>query len=187
MRSWSTLILVVALLLGGCAKPAPVAPPKLGSIANAELDAVVCPPTDWRAKPLVRDDRSTHQTWVSPTGDTAYGVIRFSMPLPVGDDFALWGFLREMKKTEGEAVLLEKSNVREKRGLRFVAEGGLYRIRGIIDTRGFNGWVVYAGTLRVHPIRLDELELAVQARDNTAPGLGDRPHAEAADAPPELN
>jgi hypothetical protein len=132
----------------------------------SELDAAVVPPMGWRADPLKTTPRHTHQTWISPTGETAYGVIHFTLPLPVGEDLALWGFLSEMKKSEGEAVLLSKNRAGDH--LEFVAEGGKYRINGILVTRGFRGWMIYAGTLRSRPIVVDDLELAVQARDNTA-------------------
>lgn len=135
-----------------------------------ELDATVLPPRGWRADPIKTSARHTHQTWISPTGETAYGVIRFTLPLPVGEDVALWGFLSEMKKSEGEAVLLSKNRAGGR--LRFVAEGGRYRINGILVTRGFRGWTVYAGTVRSAPVAVDDLELAVQARENTALGSG---------------
>ena len=165
---------IILFLMAGCAKPQAETPLPASAIEIKELQAWVIPPENWRSDPIKRTSRHVHQTWVSPTGDTAYGVIRFPLPLPVGEDLALWGFMREMKQTEGEAILLHKGKVPEKPGLRFEAEGGLYRIRGIIVTRGFGGWVAYAGTLRDHAIRLDELELAVQARENTAFGSGHR-------------
>lgn len=133
------------------------------------IDARVTPPLDWKPDPLKTSDRHNHQVWISPDGGTAYGVIHFTLPLPVGEDLALRGFLAEMKKSEGEATLLSKN--RDGDRLRFVAEGGKYRIRGILLTRGFRGWAVYAGTLRSLPVAVDELALAVQARENTALGL----------------
>jgi hypothetical protein len=63
------------------------------------------------------------------------------------------------------------SKNRDGERLRFVAEGGKYRIRSILLTRGFRGWAVYAGTLRSMAVAVDELALAVQARENTALGL----------------
>lgn len=135
----------------------------------AELDARVVPPRGWTAEPFKTSDRHNHRVWVSPSGESAYGVIHFTMPLPVGEDLALRGFLAEMKKSEGEATLLSKK--RDGDRIRFVAEGGKYRIRGILLTRGFRGWAVYAGTLRSVAAAVDELALAVQARENTALGL----------------
>ena len=96
-------------------------------------------------------------------------MIHFTLPLPVGEEIALRGFLAEMKRHEGEAKLLSKN--REGDRLRFVAEGGKYRIRGILLTKAFQGWAVYAGTLRSRSPAVDELALAVQARENTALSL----------------
>src|SRR5688500_92404 len=136
---------------------------------DAELDARVVPPLGWQREPFKQSDRHNHLVWVSPTGGAAYGVIHFTLPLPVGEELALRGFLAEMKKSEGEATLLSKNRDGER--IRFVAAGGKYRIRGILLTRGFRGWAVYAGTLRSLPVAVDELALAVQARENTALGL----------------
>jgi hypothetical protein len=134
-----------------------------------ELDARVTPPADWKPDRLKTSERHQHQVWLSPTGETAYGVIYFTLPLPVGEELALRGFLAEMKKSEGEATLLTKNRDGER--LRFVAEGGKYRIRGTLLTRGLRGWAVYAGTLRSRTVAVDDLALAVQARENTALGL----------------
>jgi hypothetical protein len=141
--------------------------------AVPEVQAMCDPPRDWAPQPLERTGSHAQQVWLSPTGRTAYGVICFALPLPLGSNLALSGFLREMKRQEGQATLLSRSPGPD--GLSFVAEGGKYRVRGTIVTRGRRGWVVYAGTLRHGPVALDELELAVQARDNTAPGLPDPP------------
>jgi hypothetical protein len=135
------------------------------------LDARVAPPTGWKVEREDQTDRFIQRVWVSPTGHTSYGVIRFTLPLPVGQDLALWGFLQEMKRSEGESRLVQKS--RDDKGLRFIAEGGRYRVDGMIVTRGFDGWATYAGTLRSGPVDLDELELAVQARENTTFGLAE--------------
>ena len=134
-----------------------------------EIDARVTPPLGWTADPLKASDRHNHQVWVSPDRGTAYGVIYFTLPLPVGEELALRGFLAEMKRSEGEATLLSKN--RDGEQIRFVAEGGKYRIHGTLLTRGLRGWAVYAGTLRSRSIAVDELALAVQARENTALGL----------------
>ena len=134
-----------------------------------ELDARVVPPLGWHIDPVKNSDRHAHSVWVSPSGSTAYGVIHFTLPLPVGEEIALRGFLSEMKRSEGEARLLSKNRDGER--LRFIAEGGKYRIRGILLTKAFQGWAVYAGTLRSASLAVDELALAVQARENTALGL----------------
>jgi hypothetical protein len=134
-----------------------------------ELDARVVPPRGWKTDLIETTDRHTQSVWISPTGGAAYGVIHFTLPLPVGEEIALRGFLAQMKKSAGEATLLSKN--RDGDRLRFVAEGGKYRIRGILLTKGFQGWAVYAGTLRSRALAVDELALAVQARENTALGL----------------
>jgi hypothetical protein len=137
-------------------------------VYNRVLRAIVTPPLGWVPDPLKQSARHRHQVWVSPTGDTAYGIIYFNLPLPCGDDLALWGFLQEMKKVEGEARLLSKQN--DYSGLRFVAEGGLYTIRAKLQVDGFHGWVIYAGTLRSRPVNPPELDIAQKARESTRLG-----------------
>lgn len=139
---------------------------------NSSVEAVVTPPAGWRAEPLKSSARHKHQVWISPSGNTAYGVIHFRMPLPVGSALALrHGFLPEMKRAEGEARLISSQRDPALPGLRFVAEGGLYRLRANMMTRGWRGWAVYAGTLRAKEIVPDELERAERAREHTTVGL----------------
>jgi len=183
MRRIVALILLLSSLVHGCA---PRKPPRSGAfatthptslpglagpIADSQLDALCIPPQGWIAQPRRSSSQHAHQIWLSPGGQTAYGVIHFSLPLPVGEDLALWGFLREMRRTQGEAILDSKRQDPQSGAIDFVAEGGSYVIRVILLTRGFHGWAVYAGTLRNQPIVQDELELAMRARDNTALGL----------------
>lgn len=149
--------------------------PMLGALSpaepNADVEATVTPPAGWRAEPLKSSGKHNHQVWISPSGDTAYGVIRFKMPLPVGPDLALrLGILPEMRRTEGEARLISSQRDPDLPGLRFVAEGGLYRLRSNLITRGWRGWVIYAGTLRAKEIVPNELALAELAREHTAVG-----------------
>jgi hypothetical protein len=179
----SITILLLAIICVGCAAsaasrqsaPRPTAQTAAfreelaAPLEIPELDASVVAPRGWTAEPFKTSPRHNHLVWVSPTGDAAYGVIYFTLPLPVGNEIALRGFLAEMKRSEGEAALLSKNRDGER--LRFVAEGGKYRIRGILLTKGFHGWAVYAGTLRSRALPVDELALAVQARENTALGL----------------
>ena len=77
----------------------------------------------------------------------------------------------QMKKTEGEAIDLGEDYDDKLPGLRFVAEGGLYKLRGNLIVRGSYAWVPYAGTLRSAEIDADELRLAERARENTMPGV----------------
>jgi hypothetical protein len=140
--------------------------------ANTDVMALVMPPRGWRADPLKSSPSHKHQVWVSPTGDTAYGVIHFQMPLPVGDNFALYGFIRQMKQTEGDATLISQENDDKLPGIRFVAEGGRYRIRANLITSGSEGWAIYAGTLRGRPTDDAELILAQNAREQTRIHVG---------------
>jgi hypothetical protein len=142
-------------------EPAPVAS------VLAECD----PPIGWLPDPLKKDDRHTHQVWLSPSRRTAYGVIHFTLPLPVGVNIVYWQFLREMKRSEGEATLIERQNDPNLPGIRFVVDDPSYRTRFYLIVSGFEGWAVYAGTLRDQPIMPDELELAERARDHTVVGL----------------
>jgi hypothetical protein len=132
--------------------------------------ANVTPPLGWEAQPLKSSDEHAHEVWISPSGHTAYGVIRFDLPLPVGHELALKGFLGQMRQSEGEARLLSKQWDDSMRGMRFVATGGLYTIRTNLLVRGSGGWACYAGTLKNQPIDNEELELAVAARDHTTYG-----------------
>ena len=137
----------------------------------AELEAVVTPPIGWRPDPLKRSHNHAHQAWISPTGRTAYGVIRINLPLPlIGPDLVLPRFLREMRQSEGEARLLGRRNDPDLPGIRFLAEGGQYRLRANLITRGFRAWAVYAGTLRAQPEEPRELEVAEAAREQTRIG-----------------
>ena len=134
---------------------------------DGDLSAVVAPPLGWKPDPLKKADNHTHRVWVSADGDAAYGVIAFSLPFPVGPDLVLWGFLQNMRKSEGEATLVEKRPDPDLPGVRFVADGGRYRIRGNLVVDGFGGWVVYAGTLREKPVNFADLRQAQLARERT--------------------
>jgi hypothetical protein len=134
-----------------------------------------CPvPEGWKAEPLKQSDRHTHQVWLSPTGKTAYGVIHFRLPLPVGLNIVHWEFLREMKKKEGDATELSSQDDPTLPGLRFICEGGRYRMRVNLLVDGFEGWAIYAGTLREFEVINAELELAERAREKTILGMPER-------------
>jgi hypothetical protein len=139
------------------------------------LQTIVTPPVDWKQIPHKTTPRSEHDTWVSATGDTAYGVLFIRLPLPVGANITLDQFLKEMRKKEGDAILLEKQDDPAIDGIRFVCEGGIYKIRAKLMTRGFRAWVIYAGTLRAKPVREDELKVAERAREATIIGLPEAP------------
>ena len=141
-----------------------------GGEAVASVGAVCYPPAGWKAEPLKKSARHTHQIWLSPTGHTAYGVIHFSLPWPVGPDLVLSAFLHEMQKQEGEARLLDKSSDPRLPGLRFEAQGTVYHLWGNLKVKGWEGWAVYAGSRTGEPILLPELELAAAARESTRVG-----------------
>ncbi|MFT3786945.1 MAG: hypothetical protein QM770_12390 [Tepidisphaeraceae bacterium] len=134
----------------------------------AAPSAFPAPPLGWSLDKETGDDRFRHLVWISPTGRTAYGIIFFKLPLPVGHELALqYGFLNEMKKNTGEANLLGKRWDPSIEALRFEVEGGLYSLRSSFYVRGLEGWAVYAGTRRDQPLESDELKLAEKAREHT--------------------
>jgi hypothetical protein len=134
---------------------------------NDSLKAVVVPPIGWKAEPPKVNDRHYHQVWLSPSKNTAYGVIYFKLPFPVGTGMTLNGFINEMKKEEGDATLLEKHDDDKLPGVRFEAKGTIYDLRGNLVVDGWHGWVVYAGTIVGKPIDAAELKTAVDAREQT--------------------
>lgn len=154
---------------GGCASGGSSRAVSSGDAGQyvAELQADCHPPSGWTLKPRDPEDRAEHCVWVSPTGLTAYGVMRVALPLPVGERITLWGFMNEMRRREGEGRLVSHESDPGTGELRFVAEGGRYRTRGRIRTRGLTAWVAYAGTLLAQPESAEELQLAEDARDRT--------------------
>jgi hypothetical protein len=155
--------LLLVFIAGGCA-----ATPQPRPVRIEQLDAVCVPPPNWKLDRRDDTKRYVQRVWVSPSGKTSYGVIHFTMPVALGNSMALAGFLSELKRNEGEARLISKTPLEQ--GLAFVAEGGRYRVNGIIRTRGKAGWAIYAGTLRAAPLAFDEVSLAVHARDSTIAG-----------------
>lgn len=175
----AALLAVLAGLAGCCSARKPT---QAGSSAasdtvglsppffDPDVQAWCDPPTGWKPQPLKSTPDHNDQVWLSPTGDTAYGVIHFRMPLPVGADLAYIGFLSHMKKMQGEAIVLDRHDDPDLPGVRFVAKGGLYVIRANLKVLGWDGWTVYAGTLKSGPILPNELDFAVRARDHTRVG-----------------
>jgi hypothetical protein len=141
---------------------------------DATVNAQIAPPSGWKMDPYKTSSEHRHAVWISPSGHTAYGVIYFSLPLPVGYDLTLWGFLREMRRNEGEATLESKKWDSDLNGLRFVARGGRYIVRTNLMVRGFHGWAIYAGTLRNEQIVPEELAQAQAAREQTRIGRPER-------------
>src|SRR5689334_3332960 len=100
--------------VGGCAHSPPRSPPigpaeyyrAVGLTQPAPVSSVLAqcaPPRGWKPEPLKQSERHTHQVWLSPSGKTAYGVVHFDLPFPVGVSFIHWEFLREIKKRDGTA------------------------------------------------------------------------------------
>jgi hypothetical protein len=184
MRFVALAILVgvgAAVFVGGCSRTLqeraaqPAAARELGLAAPAMIEpvsALATPPQGWSAEPLKQSDRHAHQVWLSPTGKTAYGIIHFVLPgfadvFAVPMDWVLRGFLDEMRKDQGEATLISKVRDDNLPGMRFVAEGGLYRTYTNLIVAGRHGWAIYAGVLRAKPVAPEELELAEHAREQT--------------------
>ena len=138
------------------------------------LDAEPAPPPGWALERKPERDDADHWVWVSPTGATAYGVVRFDTPLPVfANDFGhtmafRMGYLPAFRKDQGGAEVLEKAWDEDRRGLRFVVEGGRYKVRALFVVRGRQGWSVYAGSDRTMPENPAELAEAKAAREATA-------------------
>lgn len=175
---WRAGALALVALVLGCQSSRPIVPvtqpatvPAVAGLnppmANRAVDAWCAPPVGWKLDQTKADFRHTHQIWKSPSGSTAYGVIEMYLPLPVGPDWVLSGFIDNMRKKEGSAELLSKQADPTLPGTRFVAEGGLYKIRVNLIVQGWRAWAVYAGSLRDKAINQQELMLAEAARDHT--------------------
>jgi hypothetical protein len=193
-RGIPTVLLPVVILCGCRAEPRPPTPraleqantlsasqPLAGVDALAQrsyvapIDATAAPPAGWQSDPLKSTSEHNHLAWISPSGHTAYGIIRFKLPLPIGHDWALAGFLNNMKKSQGEATLIARQWDPAIKGLRFIAQGGQYTLRSNLFVRGTTGWAVYAGTLRQENVNSAELALAEEARERTMIGSDSDP------------
>jgi hypothetical protein len=176
-----TIWLTIALAAAGCCGSPPV-PDRVATATQIEtavtrgltapvpddsLKAVVVPPVGWKPEPPKVNEKHRHQIWLSPSGNTAYGVIYFKLPLPVGLNITLDGFMKQMKDTEGEGTLIERKDDDQLPGIRFTAAGGEYLIQAFLVVDGFHGWVVYAGTKQKFPTNEAELRTAIDARDQT--------------------
>src|SRR6185437_2869060 len=179
-------VFAVAMAAGGCSSQTspsaqlakadisttqPATPGLTPLHAFPQGDAYIDPPVGWRQDKMDVDANHTHAVWLSPTGDTAYGVVLMYLPLPVGPDMVLWGFLNHLRATDKEANVLRKEKAADLPGLRFVAESGSYLIRVNLTVHSWKAWAIYAGTLRAKGVNPPELKLAEEARDNTRVGL----------------
>ncbi len=88
-----------------------------------------------------------HRVWLSPSGRTAFGVIRVNLPLPFPSPRLLLGpFLKRCARRRGRGGPTAGRATPDLPGLRFVAEGGRYTMRGNLISRGWR-----MGRLRGHP------------------------------------
>jgi len=79
------------------------------------------------------------------------------------------GFIAETGRQEGPTRLISSEAHAPSDGVQFIADLPEYRMRGILWTHGFTGWVVYASVDRAMPINELELAAALHARDATIP------------------
>lgn len=167
-------IALFLLTLAGC-RSAPLNPvfatDRPATLAShafvADLNATPAPPHGWALDEPRVDSDSYQLVWISPTGQTAYGVIRFDLPFPVGHDLTLFGFLRTMRAQDGQADLLDKQWDPDREALRFVVRGKQYELSALMIVRGSAGWVSYAGTRVETPVVESEKAIAEQARERT--------------------
>lgn len=126
------------------------------------------PPAGWELKRNnAGDDRAEHVVWISPTNRTAFGIIFFKMPFPVGHDLAFrYGFLAEADKREGPVNVVEKRWDEQIEGLRFIVDTQKYRVQAKMFVRGSRGWATYAGTRNDMPLEIAERDQAIAARES---------------------
>ena len=176
-------LLAAAPLAAGCAgalnrAPAPAVPVRVELAPpdyERDLRATVRPPAGWDRQPAEASLNSTNQLWLSPTGDTAFGVISFWLPLPVGTDAVVPVYLNEMARRDGRADVVSREADESLRAVRLVADSDTFRTRTTLIVRGLRGWAVYAGTLQARPIDPAHLAAAEAARE--AVRLGDESDA----------
>lgn len=169
---------------GGCARSTlragevPTSRPVEGvgrGFFEQQVEAFVVPPTGWKLDPPKVSDRHVHLVWLSPSGDTAYGVIYFKVPVYTFatewfHNVAFGKFLEQMRADQGEAIVHDKRWDAQARRIAYDVEGGLYRINALLSVRGKSGWSVYAGRLRERAANAAELALAERSRDATRVG-----------------
>ena len=173
-----------AASVGGCARSTlraderPTSRP-VGDLGTGyfepRVEAFVVPPNGWELDPPKINDQRAHLTWLSPSGDSAYGVIYFAIPgsvawLPKNEFFhnrASDRFIDEFRNDTGDAVELSREWDADADGMRIVAEGGPYKVRSLLRIRGSHGWSVYAGTMRERPVNEEELAVAERAQGAT--------------------
>jgi hypothetical protein len=125
------------------------------------------PPEGWTMKDNTGDPRVEHVIWTSPSGNTAFGTIFFTLPFPFGHDITFnYGFLAEARRREGSAEVIEKHWDPEIEGLRFTVKTPRFTVEAKFFVRGKRGWAAYAGTKTTQPVNEAELQQARQARED---------------------
>lgn len=147
-----------------------------------DLRATVRPPAGWAKQPAEASLNSTTQLWLSPGGETAFGVIAFWLPLPVGTDAVVPVYLGEMRRRDGRADVVSRTDDDALGAVRVVADSDTFRTRTTILVRGLRGWAVWAGTLQSRPVNEATLAAAEAARESVR--LGDET-ADPADPVPD--
>jgi len=185
MKHPAPYLIWLARLAGVCAvltatgcqnapKPVPTTSPAATGLAPLAWDdhvqAQCDPPTGWTPLPLQNDSRHTEILWVSPSTDTAYGIVHINLPLPVGligVDRILQGILDDMVAKQKMATVLGRQDDDKLPGLHVDIKGGEYHVRGDLTAISWEAWFVYASTSNDDPIHQKELDLAESARDHT--------------------
>lgn len=139
------------------------------------VEAFITPPAGWNIDKEEINDERTHLVWLSPSRETAYGVVYAKAPfyLPAMKMFhekALDRVIEAFRDDQGEAELLSQQWDDDRKAMRFEAKGGLYHIRSILTVRGKSVWTVYAGTRNGREPVPDELAIAESAREATLVG-----------------
>lgn len=125
------------------------------------------PPAGWTMKANTADPRAEHIVWTGPSGNTAFGVIFFRLPWPIGHDLTVrYGVLPEARRREGTAELLAKQWDPEIEGLRFTIRTPKYTAETKMFVRGTRGWAAYSGFQTTRPVNQEELEQAARARED---------------------
>ena len=183
------LLLCLALLAGaGCSRTTlreserPTSRPVQGvgrGYFEPRVEAFVVPPRGWSLDKDKATDEHTNLTWLSPTRDTAYGVIFARVPgwVPVAfiparslHETVLNKFMEKMKEDQGEATVVSQQWNDDRDRLEFVARGTTYTLDAYLTVRGYDVWTVYRGTFTGKTASATELELAGKARDATGVG-----------------
>ena len=143
------------------------------------VESFVVPPRGWDLDPPKGDDQHVHLVWLSPSRDTAYGVIFLQIPgwVPTAiipsrslHNTVLDEFVKKMREDQGEAELVSSEWDEPNDRLNFVARGKVFTIHSFLTVRGHAGWAAYRGTKTGDNEPPNEIALADRARDATKVG-----------------